>query len=54
MRLIFDCCKGAKEEKRLLDGIGVGAEYTFHLHPPKEIPPPEDAPEPADEERVIN
>ncbi len=60
MRLIFDCCKGAKEEQRLTDGYGDGTIHEFYLIKPTDKPRPpvdDDEPEKAvddDSERVIN
>jgi hypothetical protein len=39
MRLILDCCKYAKEEQRIAEGLGSMAEYYMLLKPPdKSIP----------------
>ena len=42
MKMILDCCRFAKEEQRLLDGIGVGAEYKLVIQPPEPKAIPDD------------
>ena len=54
MKMILDCARYAKEEMRLLDGMGATSEYTFTVN----APPPQAIPaidvDAEDEERVLN
>eukprot|EP00918_Siedleckia_nematoides_P034659 GHVU01075401.1.p3 GENE.GHVU01075401.1~~GHVU01075401.1.p3 ORF type:complete len:135 (-),score=14.57 GHVU01075401.1:2664-3068(-) len=44
MKMILDCCRFAKEEQRLLDGLGAGTTHNITINAPSDKPrPPADS-----------